>query len=137
MMKTLMKISTVAILAYLAGCIGGNSLLVTQADFDKVTNGIFTSAHFTRGGGGLSGGDNGIEFTAIYEPNDKEAALHFDFSAWDSFLKSKDTFSGHSEGGCLGLYWRETWDNRSRFIVIDAVAMKDGNIRVTYREILR
>jgi len=35
------------------------------------------------------------------------------------------------------MYWRQKWDNKSRYIIVDAVAMKNGNIRVTYREILR
>ena len=121
----------------ISGCVGGNPLLVAQTDFDKITDGIFDSTSFTRWGGGSAGGGDEMEFTAVYGPKDPDAELRFDFSAWDTFLKGKDKFSGHGKGGSQGLYWRQTWDNRNRFIVIDAVVMKNGNVRVTYREILR
>ena len=88
MMKTVMAVSTVLVLTCLSGCTDGNSLLVTQADFDKVTNSIFKASDFTRRGGGSAGGGDEMEFTAVYEPNDPAADLHFDFGAWDSFLKA-------------------------------------------------
>ena len=137
MMRKVATILVITLTMCLSGCTGGNSLIVTQADFDKVTNSIFSSPEFTRRGGGLAGGGDEMEFSAVYEPKDATAKLLFDFGAWDAFLNGKDKFSGRGKGGSQGLYWRQTWDNRNRFIVIDAVAMKNGNVRVTYREILR
>jgi len=137
MFKFMMGTLSVMAIVYLVGCAGSNSLLVTQADFDKLTDGIFNPADFTRSGGGLSGSGDTIELSAVYEPRDPTATIHFDFGTWDSFLKARDRFTGHGKGGSQGMYWRQSWDNKNRFIVIDAVVMKDQNIRITYREILR
>ena len=123
----------------IAGCSGkGKSvLLVNQAEFDAVTDKILPSPQFERRGGGVAGGRDEIEFSATYEPKDPNATVVFDFAEWNTVLEARERFGSRGEGGSQGLYWRQTWGNKDRFIVIDAVAMKNGNIRVTYREVVR
>ena len=139
-MNTLMRaataLATIVVLCNL-GCGVRSSPLVTKADFGNVTNGMFDPASYDMMGGGSSEGGDDLEFTSIYIPKDPDAELHFDFTPWDKFLKKKETFTSYGKGGSPGLYWRQTWSNRNRHIVIDAVAIKDGSVLVTYCEILR
>lgn len=132
----LQSVLAITLLLYLSGCSGDNTLLVTQADFDKVTDEMFTPTSFTRRGGSSTGGADQVGFTAVYDPQDSDAEFHFDFSAWNVFLNGKEKFTDHGHGGSPGLHWRQTWDNRSRSILVDAVAMKDRTIVVTYYEAL-
>ncbi len=118
-------------------CVVAKSHLVSKADFEKITAGMFDPAKYDKRGSGTSAGGDEQEFSVTYEPKDKTAALHFDFAAWEAFLTSRDNFNGKGKGGSQGLYWRQTWRNNARYIVIEAVAMKNDNIRVVYREILR
>jgi hypothetical protein len=98
---------------------------------------IFGSSDFDIVGSGLSGGGDEIEYSVFSHPKTPAHPIHFDFSLWDSFLQSKESYTNTGSGGSDGLYWRQNWSNNRRFIVVDAVVMKNGDVKTTYREILK
>ena len=128
---------TIALVILVSGCSDRASPITTKSDFLCVINAMFDPALFTLTGNGSSvaGGDY-TEFEAILKPNNPNPQVAFDFSPWDTFLKSKDSYTGNSKGGSLNLYWRQTWINEKRFIMVDAVIMQDGNIKISYLEVL-
>ena len=136
-MRKVAPIWTAILVLCLTGCTGRNTFLVNQMDFDEVTNRIFAPPAFERQGGGSSIGGDARQFMALYVPKDPDATMDSDLREWDDFLMAHGAFSGSGESGSPGLYLRRKWANQGRIIVVDAVAMKNGKIRVTYLEALR
>ena len=137
MRNAIIIVLTILIIIFLIGYFGRKSIVVNNHEFDMVSNSIFSTPVFKRvGGSSITGGDY-FEYMAIYEIVNLQVPLTFDFKPFDDLLKSKNKFSGLGVGGSQGLYWRQNWINNSRSIIITAVSMKNGNILVTYSEILK
>jgi hypothetical protein len=136
-MKSILLISGLFVSFLLTGCSRKVSLITTEAEFDAVMGNVFDPSKFDIVGSGLSGGGDEIEYSVFLQPKSPDDPLSFDFSSWERFLHGKDSFTDKGSGGSDGLYWRQTWGNNQRYVVIDAVLMKNSNVKATYREILR
>jgi hypothetical protein len=121
-----------------SGCGAKNQThLMNETEFSRLSGIAFPAKDFRHSGNGVSQGGERIEFSTELEPVDPSKPLNLDLSEFGKFLESRDKFNGSGTGGSHGLYWRTTWDNSKRYITIDASYLKNGTVRLVYREMLR
>ncbi len=121
----------------LSGCDRQPTLIMDQESYDTIVQTMFDPSvyfHHTHGSGK---GPDGGSFDTMIGPGESTEPPAFDFTPFDTYLKSKDTFWGTGTSSDGNLYREQTWDNSERYIIVQGAWLKDGNILITYREIAR